>query len=115
LLLSIAGIYGTLSYSVARRTSEIGIRSALGAGRGSILALVIGQGLRPVLFGIAIGLIAALGLSHLLAGMVFGVSVNDPATYIVVAGIAIAVAVVSCYIPARRALSVDAVTALRYE
>jgi putative ABC transport system permease protein len=115
LLLAMAGIYGVLSYSVARRASEIGVRVALGASRRTVLVLILSQGMRPVLTGVAIGLAGAFALSRLLATMLFGVTPADPFTYVVVALIAIATALAACYVPARRALRVDPTVALRYE
>jgi putative ABC transport system permease protein len=115
LLLAMAGIYGVLSYSVARRTSEIGVRVALGASRSAVLALIMSQGMKPVLVGVVAGLAGALALSSLLAGMLFGVTPADPLTYGVVALLAIATALAACYMPARRALRVDPTVALRYE
>jgi putative ABC transport system permease protein len=115
LLLAMAGIYGVLSYSVARRTSEIGVRVALGASRSAVLALMMGQGMKAVMAGVAIGLVGAFGLSHLLTGMLFGVAPADPLTYTAVALLAIATGLAACYVPARRALRVDPTVALRYE
>ncbi|HKF58965.1 MAG TPA: ABC transporter permease [Blastocatellia bacterium] len=115
LLLAMAGIYGVLSYSVARRTSEIGVRVALGARRRTVLVLIMSQGMRPVLAGVAIGLAGAFALSRLLSGMLFGVTPVDPGTYAAVAMLAIATGLAACYVPARRALRVDPTVALRCE
>ncbi|HEX7286931.1 MAG TPA: ABC transporter permease [Candidatus Angelobacter sp.] len=115
LLLAMIGVYGVLAYAVAGRTAEIGLRVALGAGPRSVLALIIGQGMRPILAGIAIGLLGALGLSRFIAGLLYGVKPMDPLTYIAVAVIVGLTALLASYLPARRALRVDPVTALRQE
>ena len=115
LLLSLIGLYGLIAYSVAERTSEIGLRMALGAQRQDILRMVIGQGLRLVLIGIAVGLAGALALSQLLRQFLYGVAPSDPVTFVGVAVILAVVAVVACWIPARRAMDVDPMVALRYE
>jgi predicted permease len=115
LLLAMIGVYGVLAYAVAGRTAEIGLRVALGAGPRSVLALIIGQGMRPILAGIAIGLLGALGLSRLIAGLLYGVKPMDPLTYVAVAAIVGLTALLASYLPARRALRVDPVTALRQE
>jgi predicted permease len=115
LALASIGIYGTLAYLVRERTHEIGIRAALGASRADILRLIIGQGLRPVLVGAAAGFVAAVELTQLLSGLLFGIHPNDPATLAGVATLLIAVGLSACYIPARRATRVDPMVALRYE
>jgi len=115
MLLSLAGIYGVLSYSVTRRTGEIGVRLALGASRARVLRLIVGQGMRPVLVGVGLGLAGAWALSRLIESLLFGVTAADPLTYAAVAVALTAAAAMSCYLPARRALSVDPVTALREE
>jgi putative ABC transport system permease protein len=115
LLLAMIGVYGVLAYAVARRTSEIGLRVALGADPGSVLRLIIGQGMRPIFLGIGIGLVSALALSRFIAGLLYGVKPMDPVTYLVVAGIVAVTALLASYFPARRALRVDPVTALRQE
>lgn len=113
LLLALAGIYGVQAYSVARRTSEIGIRVALGASGRAVIRQMVDQGMRPVLLGIGLGLAGALGLSRLMSGLLFGIEPSDPLTYVVVALVLAAAAIASCFIPALRALRVDPVTALR--
>jgi putative ABC transport system permease protein len=115
LLLAAVGVYGVLSYSVTQRTQELGIRMAMGARRGSVLALVVRQGMTLVLIGIVLGTAGALALSRVIAGQLFGVSATDPATFGAVVLLIIAVALVACYLPARRAAIVNPTEALRYE
>jgi len=115
LVLACVGIYGVVSYSVCQRTHEIGIRLALGAERGDVVKIVIAQGLRSALIGIAAGVAAALALSRFLEFMLFGVARTDPATFVVVVVSFAAVTLLATYLPARRATKVDPMVALRYE
>jgi ABC-type antimicrobial peptide transport system permease subunit len=115
LILAVVGIYGIVSFSAAQRTREIGIRMALGGSARDVIGLILQQGVRMVLAGLGIGLLAALGITRVMTRLLVGVSPSDPLTYITVALLLTAVALAACWIPARRATHVDPNIALRYE
>ena len=115
LVLACIGLYGLLSYEVARRTRELGIRMALGAQRRDLLRLIVGQGTLLVLIGAAIGIAAGLGVTRFISSMLYGLDANDPVTFASVAILLTLVALAACYIPARRAMRADPMVALHYE
>jgi putative ABC transport system permease protein len=115
LLLASLGIYGVLAYLVSQRTQEIGIRMALGAGPRDVLLAVAGQGMGLSIAGIALGVAAALALTRLVSKLLFGIAASDPATFVTVAALLLVVASAACYVPARRAMRIDPILALREE
>jgi putative ABC transport system permease protein len=114
-LLAMIGLYGVIAYSVSQRTREIGVRMSLGAQKGTILKMILGRGMRLTLLGIAAGIAGALSLTHLISSLLYEVSARDPLIIISGAACMTAIALIACYIPARRAIKVDPIVALRYE
>ena len=115
LFLAAIGLYGVMAYSVRQRTSEIGIRIALGAQPTNVLRLIVRQGMILAFVGIVIGVVGAFALTRFLSSLLYGIAPTDPTTYIVVSFVLLAVSFLACYIPARRATRVNPVVALRYE
>ena len=111
--LAAVGLYGVVAYTVSQRTQEIGVRMAVGAGRADVLKMVVGGGMKLALLGVAIGIAGALAVTRVVATMLFGVTPFDPMSYLATAAILLAVAALACYVPARRAMRVDPIVALR--
>jgi ABC-type antimicrobial peptide transport system permease subunit len=115
LTLATVGIYGVISYAVSQRTREIGVRMALGANPGDVLRLILGEGLKLVLAGAAFGIVVALLATRFISKMIYGVSATDPLIFLSVVTLLVVVSLAACYVPARRAMRVDPMIALRYE
>ena len=115
LLLASLGIFGVVGYSIEQRRQELGIRMALGAERQDLLRMVLRQGMAPVMVGLAAGVVTSIFAGRLIRSLLFGVSANDPLTLAAVTFVVAAVALVACYVPARRAMRADPMVALRYE
>jgi putative ABC transport system permease protein len=115
LFLASVGLYGVVAYTVSQRTQEIGVRMAIGAQTGDVLRMILGGGMKLALIGVAIGTAGAMALSHLVASMLYGVTPFDPVSYAATALVLLAVAALACYVPARRAMRIDPILALRQE
>jgi putative ABC transport system permease protein len=115
LLLAAVGLYGVVAYTVSQRTREIGLRMAMGAQRGQVMRMVLGGGMKLALIGVVLGIGGALSLASLLASLLFGVTPFDPASYAATAALLLTVAAVACYVPARRAMTMDPLRALRHD
>jgi putative ABC transport system permease protein len=115
LALAVFGAYGVVSYAVARRQSEIGIRMALGASRGNVLGMVLRQAMTPVMIGLGVGLVAAMWIARLVASLLFGVGPHDPAAFAAASIALVAAALAACFAPARRATRINPIDALRNE
>jgi putative ABC transport system permease protein len=115
LMLAAVGIYGVMAYLIIQRTQEIGVRMALGAQKHDVLKLVVGKGMALAIVGTAIGLVASLGLTRLVRSLLFEVTPTDWLTFVIVSMVLLVVALLACYIPARRATKIDPLIALRYE
>jgi ABC-type antimicrobial peptide transport system permease subunit len=113
--LAAVGLYGAMAYLVTQRTQEIGLRMALGAQRSDVFKLIVGKGMRLVIIGMAIGLVASLALTRVMGSLLFEVTPTDALTFVIVSVVLLTVALLACYIPARRATNVDPLTSLRYE
>jgi ABC-type antimicrobial peptide transport system permease subunit len=115
LFLAVMGVYGLIAFNVSQRTTEIGIRMALGARAVDVLTMVLRQGLKLAAIGIAVGLVGAFALTRLMAGVLVGVNAVDPITFALASLLFVAVALLACYLPARRAAAVNPLVALKYE
>jgi putative ABC transport system permease protein len=115
LLLAAVGLYGVLAYSVAQRTHEIGVRMALGAQRRNVLSLIVGHGMRLVIMGVVVGIVAALALTRVMRNLLYEVQANDPITFVAGSVFLLLTALLACWLPARRAARIEPMVALRYE